>query len=334
LAAAPSGWNCVPAHSAKPEDMWLHFLPQQVSKGLSTDSSIHLSDHSLLASQALTRLGEAFGRVGLLSSKVSSALSRLVITPSSTARPTIPAPENTPTDRLQPRPPVVGIFSEELRTFSFSFTFNHGSRDESSKHNKGTGELKVDLARHSLFLRSKGNSSSSLPFMESQVIYRGDRGRLYTRTVIPSQDFEQCWSVRVTTLPLQDNGDSARPNPFLTNMHDSRTSVHQGVTDKIISFGLGPKKKVEMVVRNNTSLASMWVADDERWESSLVEVHKWSTAPIDAAWFDPSEEWKCQDLQILESAEQLGNWDLLRVFFPLSDKEVAAARSRRLVEEV
>jgi len=337
LAAAPSGWNCVPAQSAKPEDMWLHFLPQQVSNGLGTDS-IHLSDRSLLASQALTRLGEAFGRVGLLSSEVASALSRLVITPSSTARPAAPAPATAHTDQPQPRtpdvpPPVVGVFSEDLRTFSFSFTFNHGPSDENSKRkpNKGTGELKVDLARRSLFLHSEGNSSSSLPFMKSHVIYRGDRGRLYTRTVIPSQDFEQCWSVKVATLP------TTRPNPFLTNyqsMHDSRNSFYRGIPDKIITFGLSPKKRVDMAVRNSTSLVNMWVADDERLETSLVEVHNWSTAPIDVAWFDPSEEWKCQDLQILESAEQLGTWDLLRVFFPLSDKEAVAAHGRRLVEEV
>merc|ERR1719436_692408 len=82
------------------------------------------------------------------------------------------------------------------------------------RRHRGGGELRVDLAKRRLYLRSEAkNVSAGIPQVESRVIFRGDRGRLYARTKMDSDDFEQCWSVRtVEAVPAPKGG--VQPNPF------------------------------------------------------------------------------------------------------------------------
>merc|ERR1712176_1099475 len=168
---------------------------------------------SLPSALALAKLAEASGVVGILPARASNTLSRLVISsPSSTSAP----------------PPPVDIFGSELKTFAFSFTSKYplqegrGAKElmgsappgYHARQNHGSGELRVDLAKRRLFLRSEAkNVSAGIPQVESRVIFRGDRNRLYARTKMEEGNFEQCWSVRTAeAVPAPQGG--AQPNPF------------------------------------------------------------------------------------------------------------------------
>merc|ERR1712039_667686 len=70
--------------------------------------------------------------------------------------------------------------------------------------------MRVDLSARRLYIHSKAKDvSAGIREVDSRVIYRGDRGRLYARTTIDDEDFEQCWSVHI-----EDHREDAQPNPF------------------------------------------------------------------------------------------------------------------------
>lgn len=304
--------------------------------------SVMLHQNALPASSDLAKLGEAFGRVGLLPPAAAQTLSHLVVASPSMVLANMPHPTPVPT------PAPVSIFSPNLKAFSFSFASSrksagNGAQTMPQQHpDGGRGELRVDLASQQLYLRSEGNFSRGLPQVESRVILRGDRGRLYARTRIESQDFEQCWSVRTTEGPPQDGLNSVRPNPFLRAKLSgsmimpptSGSKYTQPAGDPQVKMQkfiirLSNTKHAEMIVRDGMELAGIKFEDVSRQTSSQVAVYNWSTAPLDSGWFEPSNEWKCQDLQFLESSDQLEAWDLLRVFFPPPE---AVERGRRLFE--
>merc|ERR1719362_1453034 len=193
LARAPLGWNCTRVNLSSPSS-WIGMLDHAGSR------SVMLHQNALPASSDLAKLGEAFGRVGLLPPPAAQTLSHLVV-----ASPSVVL-ANMPHSTPAPTPAPVSIFSPNLKAFAFSFASSRkslgpGARTATQHPDEGPpgrGELRVDLARQQLYLRSEGNFSRGLPQVESRVILRGDRGRLYARTRIESQDFEQCWSVRTT----------------------------------------------------------------------------------------------------------------------------------------
>jgi len=323
LASAPSSWSCAPA-SAVP---WLSAGPGPKA----------LARHTMPAARALAKVAEASGAVGLLTPEVSTIISRLVIADPFKF-------VNTPTSTTTPPVPQPGIFAPELEAFSFSYTstrsvsakagaFVSGKvkaeeaalRPEELRANKqaGEGELRVDLVGRRLYLRSEAhNLSSGLPLVESRVIYRGDRGRLYARTRIASQDFEQCWTVRTAEFtPASDGEVPPSPNPFVGGRLLGRGFSAPGAgpqdepAEKYVLW-LEQKKLVELFVRGKTTLAAIGFVDQGSLRSSRIAVKDWSTAPIDSGWFEPSNDWKCSDLQFLESAAQLAGWDFLRFFLP------------------
>lgn len=65
------------------------------------------------------------------------------------------------------------------------------------------------------------------------------------------------------------------------------------------------------------SLVAINVDDLSRDLSAGIFVTGWSTDPIDDAWFEPSADWKCEGQQFLDYAEQLAEWDIIRMFFPV-----------------
>jgi len=339
LGAAPKGWNCKTVAEQEQEGggVWLSLASEAPST-------------TIPAAVALSKLAEASGVVGLLPPRASNTLSRLVIkSPHAGAR--LPLPNlATPA----PAPPV-NIFGPELRTFAFSFSSTYPSQGGQrgaggglspgpsaglSMRKHGSGELRVDLSNRRLYLRSEAtNVSAGIPRVESRVIFRGDRGRLYARTKIDSEDFEQCWSVKTTEAISQPQG-GAQPNPFshgkLAGKGFSVPGAAGGRADKYV-FYLNQRKRVELFVDEQLALAGMKLDDLNRDVSAGILVHDWSTAPIDDGWFEPDNDWRCEDLQFLEYAEYIAEWDLIRVFFPVQPVPLTLApevpnTQRRLVE--
>jgi len=249
----------------------------------------------------------------------------------------------------------VNLFRPELRTFAFSFTStfplqSHSGSGRSTaysasagvgaRRNRGRGELRVDLAKRRLYLRSEAkNVSAGIPEVESRVIFRGDRGRLYARTKIHTDGFEQCWSVRtVEAVPAPRGG--SQPNPFMRGKYAGRGFSVPGSTDKQAHkyvFHLNQRKRVTLFVDEDEtlpSLVAMNLDDLGRDVTAGILIHDWSTDPIDDGWFEPSNDWKCEDLQFLEYAEHIAEWDLVRVFFPVEPVPPPAETEapRRLLE--
>lgn len=315
LAAAPDGWKCKTVSDQEREGggLWLSLASEMPADNLP-------------AAVALTKLAEASGVVGLLPPRASNTLSRLVIMSPSSFRsvaPTTPPP---------PAPPV-NIFGPELRSFAFSFASTYpsqgrsrssgvayGSSSSPRTRNHGSGELRVDLANRRLYLRSEAiNVSAGIPRVESRVIFRGDRGRLYARTKMENEGMEQCWSVRtVEAVPPPHGG--VQPNPFSRGQLAGKGFSVPGAAgeqaEKYV-FYLNQRKRVELFVDEQLALAAMNLDDLNRDVSAGILVRDWSTAPIDVGWFEPSDDWKCEDLQFLEYAEHIAEWDLIRVFFPV-----------------
>jgi len=306
LAGAPAGWHCTPA--AEAERSWLSLA--RVSP-----------PHALPGSVALAKLAEASGVVGMLPTRAADTLRQLVVMSPSAGAEGVAKPSTTPPQAQ------VDLFGPELQNFAFSFSSTYplqgraaGGNSALRPQNRGSGELRVDLAKRRLYLRSEAkNVSAGIPQVESRVIFRGDRGRLYARTKMDAEDFEQCWSVRtVEAVPAPIGG--AQPNPFARGTLAGRGFSLPGGEGKHAakySFYLNQKKRVELFVDDSNVLAAMNLDDLDRDLSAGIIIDKWSTAPIDDGWFEPSADWKCEDLQFLEYAEQIAEWDLIRVFFPV-----------------
>lgn len=99
--------------------------------------------------------------------------------------------------------------------------------------------------------------------------------------------------------------------------------------DKYV-FYLNQRKRVELFVDQEMALAAMNLDDLGRDVSAGIVVHDWSTEPIDDGWFEPSNDWKFEDLQFLEFAQHIAEWDLIRVFFPV-EPMLASKEARRLL---
>merc|ERR1711920_260241 len=140
-----------------------------------------------------------------------------------------------------------------------------------------------------------------IPQVESRVIFRGDRGRLYARTkLLEYGGFEQCWSVNTIQAVPAPRGE-AIPNPFAKGKlagRDFSVPGGDGRAAKYV-FYLNQQKRVELFINNAMSLAAINLDDLIRDRSAGVVVEDWSTAPVDDAWFEPTNDWKCEDLRFL-----------------------------------
>lgn len=302
LAEAPEGWNCQPVVG----QTWLSL-------------AMDVPQDALATGIAIAKLAEASGVVGLLSPKAANYLSRLIVLPPSSVTTTTPAPK-------------VDILGPDLKTFAFSYASmfplqgipgspggisGPGAPLGSGLRNRGTGEVRADLARRRLYLRSKAiNVSAGIPEAESRVIFRGDRGRLYVYSRL-GDDFEECWSVNtVEAVPAPAGGE--QPNPFQRGKsvaeHFSVPGLEGSPAQKYV-FDLNPNKRVQFFVEEST-LVAINIDDLRLGVSAGVLIHDWSTAPIAEEWFQPNEEFHCEDMVFDEEAERLADWDLIQVFFP------------------
>jgi len=315
LARAPESWDCQTVAQAKrqPGGSWLSLQSEPPPS-------------ALLAAVALSKLAEASGVVGLLPPHAADTLARLVVESPSALK------AKVPTTTAPPVP--VDIFGPQLRTFSFSYSSTFpvqghpvdsgmsaaGLGQAPTHRNHGAGEVRVDLARRRMFLRSEARDiSPGLPQVESRVIFRGDLGRLYARTTVGADGFDQCWSVRTAEAVPPPRGGS-QPNPFTRGRLVGQNLAVPGATNKVAnkySFSLNERKRAEIYVDGSSELRAINVDDLHNDRTASVLVHDWSTQKIDDAWFDPSEEWKCEELQFLHYADFIADWDLIQFFFPV-----------------
>jgi len=312
----PQDWNCQPAFGPNGTQSWLSWATQSPPDELPTAS-------------VLSKLAEAAGVVGLLAPHASMWLSRLVALS--------PSKFMTTTTTTTPVPPRVDMFGPELKSFSFSFssTFPLQGRGASSQassmggaapaslmgtlpRSRGSGEVHVDLAQRRLFLRSVAtNISVGIPSLETRILFRGDRGRLYAHTKI-GDDFEQCWSVSTAELFPAPPAD-APANPFLRARADAdgfSVPGRAGLPAKKYVLYIDQAKRAQLFVGDDNELIAINLDDLERDASTGVLVSGWGTAPIDEELFEPGDDWHCSEPQFDEENRELDEWELLRVFFP------------------
>jgi len=328
----PADWSC--DWASKDDPFWLKALRKAP------------------AGAALEEMFGALGTVGVLPDVAASSFARIVGGSHTSIgvglSPTDPTTTTTTTTGLP-----IDIRSPQLRYFTFTFrsTFplqrgSAGARNSLSGQkassigagphpHSGMGEMRVDLARRRFFLRGEAaNVSSGIPKVESRIVFRGDRDRLYSRTKIESEDFQQCWSVSTAeALPPPRGG--AQPNPFTIARDTGAGLMRVGSRNALKHvLYLGPRRRAELFIDEDfKSLLAMNIHDDERDVSTGILVHDWSTAPISEDWFNPGTEWSCDEAKSVNFAAGLAKWDIMQVFFP-PDAALAGryAPSRELAE--
>eukprot|EP00811_Abedinium_folium_P014678 NODE_23666_length_656_cov_4.155009.p1 GENE.NODE_23666_length_656_cov_4.155009~~NODE_23666_length_656_cov_4.155009.p1 ORF type:complete len:194 (+),score=65.24 NODE_23666_length_656_cov_4.155009:3-584(+) len=171
------------------------------------------------------------------------------------------------------------------------------------------------------------NVSAGIPLVESRVIFRGISGRLYAHTKMDG--FEHCWAVDTTSaLPFNvNNAGGVARNPF-TRMKFAGDGFSVpgggGSASKYVLY-IGVRKRIELFAEKSRLLAIN--ADDlEDDATSGILVRDYSTAEIDASWFEPGHDWHCEEAAGAGGyAVPLADWDLLQVFFPYDTELPAAA---------
>jgi len=307
-----------------------------------TDVYVRHNAGSLLAAHALSKLAEACGAVGMLPSGAASVLTRMVVVPPSSRESGAAVPAPPPTTQSPPRPSV-SILSPHLRHFSFSFTSrlqwselgssvspsvsdnSKSSRAPGSLQPHGSGELRVDLDGRRLYLRSEVRDLSlGIPYAVSEVVYRGDRNRIWVRTRTDNDGYRKCFSLKAS------RSSAGRPrNPFATGQQASS----QSMWFEIAVPGISMQRVAFYVDAATDGLEALRIDDLDRRASTTVQVSKWSTDAPDDDWFKrPSSSWGCQDMQFIEESHQLAHWHLINVFFPPDVPRLESTEDRRLFE--
>eukprot|EP00930_Biecheleria_cincta_P037769 TRINITY_DN25949_c0_g2_i1.p1 TRINITY_DN25949_c0_g2~~TRINITY_DN25949_c0_g2_i1.p1 ORF type:complete len:1046 (+),score=207.99 TRINITY_DN25949_c0_g2_i1:35-3139(+) len=309
---------------------------------LSVTDKSRQGDDSLAGVVAVQELGDALGKIGLLSPQATSALISM------TAKmPPGSGTDNDPSSgNHEPALPVPeiqnDIMSPLLKTFSFSFnsTFpqqgnaaggiSHSGALSLSRKGVGTGKIKVDTEKRRIYMESAIHDvSKGIRLVETKIIYRADQGRLLTHTKVKdTTDFLQCWELSsAEVLPAEPHLRSK--NPFqrgkLVDPHFPVPGAAGGLAKKY-SFFISHRKRVEFFVDQNSALVYMSLNNLERFLSAGIQVGQWSTAPIDESWFDSGNDWQCHETKFLDYPEQLAQWDMIQVFLPTHSDE----DSRRL----
>jgi hypothetical protein len=243
----------------------------------------------------------------------------------------------------------VSVLSEDLQTFSFSFksayplagaaglqtdadggTSYSPTRDVGETKRKSHGEMRVDLASRRLYLSSSAKDvSTGIPHVSSKIIIRGDQAKVYARTKLEygkdGQEYDQCWMVNTTELPLPSGG--RQPNPF--QYSESAGGCEGGSCTETRVSWLDDLKRLEFFIDNAGRLVGMVLDDTERDVATGITISDFSTRASSPEWFDPTAaDWKCKDLKYLPGADHIAEWDLIRAFFPL-DLPIADSEERR-----
>lgn len=317
----PDSFDCQPAVGKS----WLQFAASAPSD-------------MLPAAAAISRLSQAAGAVGLLGRTGADALSRLSVT----------SPVQHPAPIAQQR----SIFDPDLEQFAFSYTSHFPLQAAGSAHpgvgqepesgnaapgvlrrNRGSGDLRVDLRNRRMYFKGTANNiSAGLPEVESRIIFRGDRNRMYVYT--RAGEFEQCWVMNsAEAVPAPISGQQM--NPFRRAKKAAErvwiSGDHGALSDKY-SFNLeGLQKRVQLFVNGDSGLAAINVDDLQHGVSVGALVHDWDTGPIEEDLFEPNSDFHCEEPVFDEEPERLAEWDLIRIFFP-GDVSDGDQQQRKLFE--
>jgi len=253
---------------------------------------------------------------------------------------------------------TTSVLSEDLQTFSFSFQSAYPlagdkglqqgedggmsyspTSDIGETRRSSHGELKVDLAQRLLYLSSKAaDVSTGIPRVLSKIILRGDQAKLYARTKLEPEEYDQCWMVNTTQLPLPLG--KRQPNPFQYSDHagDCKslpTGGGMNCKERRVSW-LDDSKRLEFFIDDVGRLLGMVLDDVQLDVAAGITIRDFSTQPLSPEWFEPTADWKCKDLKYLPDVDRIVEWDLIRAFFPIEapvpavDDKAAQDDARRL----
>lgn len=302
----PDSWHCSPSNvqGSGPVGSWLSL-------------SLTPPPEEMPAAAVLAKLSEAMGTVGLMSPHGARWLSRLVVLPPSRAPP--------------PPPPRLKLLDPEMNAFAFSFTSMHPLQAQqmdpsltsimsSSPRSRSSGQVCVDLINRRLSMTSTAtNVSAGISVLETRIIFRGDRERLYTHAKL-NNGFEQCWSVNTAiAFPAQPAGSTA--NPFTRARVDADGFMipgGSGMLAKKYVLYVDQLKRAQLFVGGDNELVAMTIDDVSRDVSTGIFVSQWTTTlPSGGDVFEP-ESWQCTETKLGDQTQELADWDLLRIFFPQS----------------
>jgi hypothetical protein len=256
-------------------------------------------------------------------------------------------------DRSQQSP--ISVLSDDLQSFSFTFKSSYPLMGDKGiatgvdgdlsysptngigeRRRSSIGEVRVDLANRWLYLQSEAvNVSAGIPKVTSKIILRGDQAKLYARTKLDLDNYDQCWMVNTTKLPAPLG--KKQPNPFQYSDHAGECEGYsEGDADckeRRVSW-LDGKKRLEFYIDQADRLLGMVLDDTETDVAAGITIQQFSTEPSDPEWFEPTTDWKCKDLKYLPDADHIADWSLISAFFPVepAKQEPVPQESRRLFE--
>ncbi|CAJ1337575.1 unnamed protein product [Effrenium voratum] len=223
------------------------------------------------------------------------------------------------------------VMSPLLKSFGFSFRSSHplegfpeGLRGGQKFTGEawrppqvGSGELRVDLPRRRLYVRSSSKFSTGIPHVKSEIIYRGDLHKLYARTVLSGQgpDYVQCYVID-TAQALPATGPAK--NPFTRGQLSGQAAPvpeQEGRMAQKYTFFLDPEKRLDFFVDGQRQLAYLKLKDLMRDVSTGVRTDSWVSA-ISEEVFEIADTWKCEQRLPEAYLNQLSSWDLIKVFLP------------------
>lgn len=339
----PQEWQCKPVEGQR----WLTLLPSDVKLRSAPGSPMP-------AARALGILSEAFQSVGFLPPLLFHGLKmvpRLRIAPLTGAF-SLWSGGGAGADSV-PRPSP-GIFSDELTSFTFSFSsVCHFRGDEPASSpgcdgrdsDIGNGDFRVDLTKRRLHLSSRlSDVSSGIARARSEIIVRDDSGQMYAMTRLEEKapasahsglataesSMPYCWSTGTgKRWPAAILDGTANPppagNPFRGAKLVQRNvspptggvdmdAYHPPVCD-LYDLEISPTRHISLFVKDGWELMGLIMHDDLRNEVQVsVSIVGWSSKEVPAEWFEPTR-WNCKE-NAIDNDRRLDEWGLLRVFLP------------------
>jgi len=222
-----------------------------------------------------------------------------------------------------------GVMSPLLKSFGFTFESIHPLKgfpqglsglsgqkltgEVWRERHHGHGELRVDLEHRRLYLRSSTKDfSKGIPEVTSEIIYRGDRDKLWARSRL--DDYEQCWQID-TSQALPGHQDHVL-NPFRRGKLTGHSTIPgSSEAAQKYTFFIAPEKRVDIFVKDQ-SLSYLELTDLTRDVATGVHARGWITAPLSQEIFEVGQDWKCEQVLPDKYLDQLATWDLIQVFLP------------------
>eukprot|EP00434_Breviolum_minutum_P027097 symbB.v1.2.023964.t1/scaffold2235.1/size84994/3 len=221
-----------------------------------------------------------------------------------------------------------GVMSPLLKSFGFTFESIHPLKgfpqglsglsgqkltgEVWRERHHGHGELRVDLEHRRLYLRSSTKDfSKGIPEVTSEIIYRGDRDKLWARSRLG--EYEQCWQID-TSQALPGQGHVL--NPFRRGKLTGHSTIPgSSEAAQKYTFFIAPEKRVDIFVKDQ-SLSYLELTDLTRDVATGVHARGWITAPLSQEIFEVGQDWKCEQQLPDKYLDQLATWDLIQVFLP------------------